>query len=272
MKSTKCVECGFVGWSDLENCKTCGASLHQRSTNLPPASPTYSTHHEYRSEQEGPEKGMAVTALILGILSFFTFGLLLVGAIVGIVLSAKAMGRVTREPWRYGGRSLAIAGLVLNIVSLTTAVPTAGIVAAIAVPNFLAARRAANEASAINSVRTLAYAEATYQKTTGNGKYGTLEELTESKLIDQDLAAGVKNGYNFAVTINNEIPSSFEVTGVPTSYRSSGLRSFYTDETFVIRGGDNFGGPSTKMDEPLETESTFGNRSRRIDYAPMPAN
>ena len=34
MKSTKCAQCGFVGWSD-ENCKACGAPLFQRSTSLP---------------------------------------------------------------------------------------------------------------------------------------------------------------------------------------------------------------------------------------------
>ena len=267
MKSTKCAQCGFVGWSD-ENCKACGAPLFQRSTSLPPASRAYSTQQQPWTEQEGPEQGMAVTALILGILSFFTFGLLVVGAIVGIVLAVNAMGRVRREPWRYGGRSLAIAGLVLNIVALTTAVPMGGIVAAIAIPNLLASRRAANEASAIHSLRTIASAEAVYQSTAGNGKYGTLEQLVASNLIDRNLGAGVKNGYNFEVTLNNESPEGFEVTGVPTTYRSSGLRSFYVDETLVIRGGDNSGGPSTKMDDPLQIEPTFGDGARRIDYVP----
>ena len=270
MKSTKCAQCGFVGWSD-ENCKACGAPLLQRSTTLPPASPAYSSQQQPSTDQEGPEQGMAVTALILGILSFFTFGLLVVGAIVGIVLAVKAMGRVRREPWRYGGRSLAIAGLVLNIVSLTTAVPTAGIIAAIAIPNLLASARAANEASAINSLRTIASAEAVYQTTVGYGKYGTLDELVARGLIDRNLGTGVKNGYNFEVTCNNESPAGFEVTAVPTTYRSSGLRSFYVDETLVIRGGDKLGEAPTKMDERLDMETSFGNGARRIEYIPAPA-
>ncbi|MFN2407806.1 MAG: hypothetical protein ABR594_17305 [Pyrinomonadaceae bacterium] len=40
--------------------------------------------------------------------------------------------------------------------------------------------------------------------------------------------------------------AGFEVVGLPVDYRSSGMRSFYVDETAVIRGGDNLGGPSSK--------------------------
>lgn len=249
MKSTKCAQCGFVGWLDSENCKSCGALLTQRPTNLPPASPTYSSHYHAADHSEGQQKGLAIAALILGILSLFTFGLLVVGAIVGIVLAVKAMSRVRTEPWRYGGRSIAIAGLVLSVLSLTTA-PVGLVVAAIAVPNLMAARRAANEGSAMHSLRLISQAEFVYQSSFA--KFGTLEELAANDLIDPKLGAGAKNGYNFTVTLDSANPESFEVTGVPEDYRSSGTRSFYIDETFVMRGADNFGEPSTKMDPPLD--------------------
>src|SRR6476660_3617179 len=115
MKSTKCVECGFVGWSDVENCKACGASLSQHSTSLPPASPGYNSLNQ---AEEGQKKGLAIFSLVLGILSFLTFGLLGVGAITGIILAVVAMRRVKREPWKYGGRGMAIAGLTLSIISI----------------------------------------------------------------------------------------------------------------------------------------------------------
>jgi len=266
MKSTKCVQCGFVGWSDIENCKSCGAPLNQGSGSLPISGAQYDSW----DPAEGQEKGLAIAALILGILSFFTFGLLFVGAIAGIILAAKAMGRVSREPWRYGGRGMAIAGLVLSITSLVSAAPI-GIIAAIAIPNLLAARRAANEASAIYSMRTISAAEVTYQS--NFAKYGTLQELAASGLIDPKLGSGMKNGYTFTLTLNSENPEAFEVTGVPETYGSSGTRSFYVDETFVIRGADNYGGPSTKMDDPLEQDVEFPGRSgRRIEYRPEPAN
>jgi type II secretory pathway pseudopilin PulG len=210
---------------------------------------------------------MAIFSLVLGIISFFTFGLLGVGAIAGIILAVVAMRRVREEPWKYGGRTIAITGMVLSITSLATMVPV-GIIAAIAIPNLLASRMAANEGSAVRSLNTLASAEMVYQSTVGRGRYGTLQELEAERLIDPALASGFKHGYRFTLELTNgraEIPASgFEVIGVPVDYRSSGMRSFYVDETAVIRGGDNLGGPSSKNDDPLPT----GPMRREIRYSP----
>lgn len=259
MKSTKCLQCGFVGWSDIENCKSCGAPLNQGSQ----AGDSQTSW----DQSEGQQKGLAVAALILGLLSFLTFGLLGVGAVIGIILSVKAMGRVNREPWKYGGRGMAIAGLVLSITSLASTLPV-GIVAAIAIPNLLAARRAANEASAIHSIKTISSAEVVYQSSLA--KFGTLEELAANGLIDKNLASGNKNGYRFEIILDSANPETFEVTGVPVTYGSSGTRSFYVDETFVIRAGDNSGGPSSKIDEPLDSD--FPSSSERRFTVPQPAN
>ena len=258
MNSKKCGACGFVGWSDAENCKACGAPLNQPS------------HYAQWTEPEDQKKGMAIFALVLGILSFFTFGLLGVGAITGIVLACVAMGRAKREPWKYGGHGLAIAGLVLSIVSLVTIVPI-GIIAGIAVPNLMVARRAANEASAIASMRTIMSAEATYYS--NSNKYATLEELGAMGLVDAQLASGTKNGYKFTLKSTSEEgnPEGFEAVGVPIEYRSTGRRSFYVDESFVIRAADNLGQPPSKTDRPLEADSEFPDRgSRRVDYRHQP--
>jgi type IV pilus assembly protein PilA len=254
MKSKKCVSCGFVGWSDVENCKACGASLN--------------THSDHWDQPEGQEKGLAIFGLVLGIVGFFTLGLLFVGAIVGTVVSAKAMSRVRREPWRYGGRGIAIAGLVLNIVSLTSIVPIA-LIAAIAIPNLLAARRAANEGSAIHSLRQIASAQAMYQSSFE--KYATLEELAAQGLIDPKLGSGAKNGYNFTIELTTDDMNvdGFAAVGVPETYRGSGIRSFYVDETSVVRAGDNHGGPSTKMDEPLNTYADYPPRARGFEDRPQ---
>jgi type IV pilus assembly protein PilA len=276
MKSTKCVECGFVGWSDVEHCKKCGAPLGQRSHDLPlpTAMPSYDSNYENYDrvdEQDGEKKGLAIAALVLGIIGFFTIGLLGVGAITGIILASMALSKIKRYPWQYGGRGIAIAGLVLNILALVSFVPV-GIIASIAIPNLLAARRAANEASAMSSLRTLHAAEATYQATDGNGQFGTLQDLAAHGLIDSKLASGTKNGYQFTVEVTTDEMNypGFTVVGVPVTYRSTGTRSFYVDETGVIRGSDNSGGPSTKMDLPVDNESDFYDRRRRADYRTQP--
>ena len=274
MKSTKCVECGFVGWN-TENCKACGAPLGQRSHDLPTPTPvynsSYSNYDRGDQQQEGEKKGLAIAALVLGIIGLFTLGIAVVGALTGIILASIAMSRTKRDPWQYGGRSMAIAGLVLNIVALFSFVPI-GMVAAIAIPNLLASYRAANEGSAQASLRTLYSAEATYQATRGQGKYGTLDELAAEGLIDAKLATGMKNGYVFTVevTTTEEDYSGFTVVGVPETYRKTGIRSFYIDETGVIRAGDNHGAPSTKEDQPVDYELNNYDRRQRTNQRTQP--
>ena len=275
MKSTKCVECGFVGWSDVEHCKACGAQLGQRSHDLPSPTPVYnSSYYNEPEQEEGQKKGLAVAALVFGIIGFFTAGLIGIGAIVGIILACMALSRIKQDPWQYGGRGLAIAGLVLNIVSVVTVVPT-GIIAAIAIPNLLASRRAANEASAQSSLRTLHAAEATYQATRGAGKFGTLNELAADNLIDFPLASGTKNGYRFTVEVTNDETTypGFSVVArpmTPSGVSASGTRSFYIDETGVIRGAVNSGGLATKEDLPVNNDSDFYDRRQRTDYRTQP--
>jgi type IV pilus assembly protein PilA len=272
MKSTKCVECGFVGWSD-EHCKACGALLGQRSHDLPSPTPVYNSSYNEPEQDEGPRKGLAIGALVLGIIGFFTVGVIGVGAVVGIVLATMAMSRIKQDPWEYGGRGMAIAGLVLNIVNLVSVVPTVMILA-IAIPNVFASRKAANEASAMSSMRTLHAAEATFQSTTGAGRFGTLNELAAVNLIDSRLAAGQKNGYKFTVELTNDMNyPGFSVVARPMTYGAtgSGNRSFYIDETGVIRAGDNSGGVATKEDLPVNTsDSDFYDRRRRTDYRTQP--
>src|SRR5580765_1168628 len=87
-----------------------------------------------------------------------------------------------------------------SLIELLIVVAIIGIIAAIAIPNLLASKRAANEGSAQATMRTLTGAEATYQATTGAGNFGNLTELSGASLVDTVLAGGQKSGYHFVVT------------------------------------------------------------------------
>jgi len=110
-----------------------------------------------------------------------------------------------------------------------------------------------NDAGAIMTMRNLFSAQATYQATTGNGDYGTIEELGKEGLIDYVLAEGHRFGYLFRVRRekrSTESPeASFEIVAVPRTYGRTGRRSFYMDESGVIHYADKHGAEANARDD-----------------------
>jgi type IV pilus assembly protein PilA len=131
-----------------------------------------------------------------------------------------------------------------SLIELLIVVAIIGIIAAIAIPNLLKSRQAANEASAIGSVRTIGTAQATYQSTTGRGASfcDDLAGLEAEGAVDGVLGAGAKSGYDFVCAGDNTTtPSQFETTAVPQSSGifGTGRRAFYSDERYVIYASPN---------------------------------
>ncbi len=92
-----------------------------------------------------------------------------------------------------------------SLIELLIVVVIIGIIAAIAIPNLLASRRASNEGSAISSLRTYHGAQAVYATTYGAGDYAGVPFVTNAfttlgavGIIDDTLASGTKAGYVFA--------------------------------------------------------------------------
>jgi prepilin-type N-terminal cleavage/methylation domain-containing protein len=135
-----------------------------------------------------------------------------------------------------------------SLIELLIVVAIIGIIAAIAVPNLLASRRAANEGSAESSIRTLHSSEAVYQSTAGNGSYGDLAALAGQSLIDSVLGSGTKSGYAFTATPDNTAnPKNFFAYAVPTStsgITQTGTRRFAIAEDGVLRGDTTLSAPA----------------------------
>jgi len=126
-----------------------------------------------------------------------------------------------------------------SLIELLIVVAIIGIIAAIAIPNLLASRRAANEGSAQSSMRTLHSSEAVYQSTKGDGKFGNLGNLKGVDLIDSVLGNGSKSGYTFACTPDDTAtPPNFYCAAHPSNTGAltrTGHRSFTISDTGVLR-------------------------------------
>lgn len=105
-----------------------------------------------------------------------------------------------------------------------------------------------DEMMAESLLRTIYSAEATYEETMGKASYGSLDQLVEAKLI------GPKEmfdhyGYKFEVTASGD---HFEATATPVEYGKTGKRSFFVDQSGVVRGDDHGGGPANALDKPAQ--------------------
>jgi type IV pilus assembly protein PilA len=134
-----------------------------------------------------------------------------------------------------------------SLIELLIVVAIILIIAAIAIPNLLRARMAANESSAVASIRTINTGMVTYNSSYPTVGYAaTLITLggvapctpssTSACLVDSVLASGTKSGYSFTATGAGGPPASmYYATATPLTANQTGIRSFCSFEDAVVR-------------------------------------
>ncbi|MGH9432712.1 MAG: prepilin-type N-terminal cleavage/methylation domain-containing protein [Terriglobia bacterium] len=152
-----------------------------------------------------------------------------------------------------------------SLIELLLVVAIILIIAAIAVPNYLRARIAANQASAVESCRAINEANITYISNYGQGFAATLLNLappsgggepssSAAAIIDSVLAAGEKSGYTLSYSPNsadsNGSYQGYTVNANPSQLGITGNSYYYSDQTFVIR--TNLTQTAAASDSPVE--------------------
>lgn len=261
-----CTSCGTDNPNDGRFCTKCGTALQSSGSQQPAslfsaAAPPSTVPPDVPPQTHlGPPEtsGKAIGALICGLLFFF-----FPTAVIAIVLGHLSLSEIRKSAGRLKGQGLAITGLVLGYMGVAI-IPFVLIIAAIAIPNLLRARQAANEAAAVGSLRVITTAAITYASTYGNGFPPSLDTMGElgtsdancahAKLLDDSLASGQKSGYVFIYTLQLAdgkepilapeaakngctVPggNGFSVTADPVTRGTTGQRSFFMDESGVIR-------------------------------------
>jgi len=154
-----------------------------------------------------------------------------------------------------------------SLIELLIVVAIILIIAAIAIPNLLRSKIAANQASAAQSLRTINTSEVAYASTYPQGFSDTLAELgpptsgsatsAAAGLIDSVLSGGSKSGYNFTYTVGTaNTPTNgvatyntYTAVAVPVTAGTTGTNYYFTDQTMVIRVNNS--ATATASDNPI---------------------
>jgi prepilin-type N-terminal cleavage/methylation domain-containing protein len=137
-----------------------------------------------------------------------------------------------------------------TLIELLIVVAIILVIAAIAIPNLIRSRIAANQASTIESLRVMGTGEVTYAAIYGNGysvtlaamgppPAGAIASASAAGLIDDLLASGIKSGYAFTYTPT--LPdytgryNGYTILANPLQPGISGVDYYYEDETHLIR-------------------------------------
>jgi competence protein ComGC len=228
-----CNHCGREVPDNSPFCNNCGANLATATPAVP-----YPVVPPPGPAETVPTSGKATASLICGILGLTIFSILT--AIPAIIFGHMSRKEIRESGGRLKGDGMALAGMIMGYIAtgLVVLIVPILIIAAIAIPNLLRSRMAANEASAVATVRTLNSASASYAEK--NNQYAeSLQELESAGLIDSSIASGNKNGYHFSYESGDSdgdgVRDKYWVVASPVSRDSSGVTEFCSDETAIVR-------------------------------------
>jgi prepilin-type N-terminal cleavage/methylation domain-containing protein len=133
-----------------------------------------------------------------------------------------------------------------TLIELLIVIAVIAVLASMAIPSMLSSRRAANEASAISTMRLLMNSQESFRARHNPPVYANLDDLRAAGLIDPVVHSGYKSGYRFTLTLEAG-GAGYNVAAAPTE--GAGDRQFFLDTSGVIRA--NWNAPATADSSPI---------------------
>ena len=239
---TKCHFCAETIPEGTTTCPHCQTDL--TGQNAPPLIPV-------------PTSGKALASMVLGILGGFW-----ITAILALVFGYQARSEIKQAKGHLAGDEMARAGIILGwVYAPFLAIIPIMIVAAIAIPNLLRSRMAANEASAVGSIRLLVTCAVTYQteypaigypsEAGKMGKeYGCIDPVLENAATGVTPRSGYFFDYQSLDSNGDGVVDAFSISAEPFLCERTGRRTFFTDETSVMRWENRSGCPAATAESP----------------------
>jgi type IV pilus assembly protein PilA len=132
-----------------------------------------------------------------------------------------------------------------SLIELLIVIAIILIIVTVALPKLNKARMYAQETAALKAIQTINTAQVQYNSQFGRFAASLTElgpptsgadTVSAANLISADLASGEKQGYRFTLT---GTPGGYAITAVPSAFGSTGSRTFFSDQSLVIR--ENYG-------------------------------
>lgn len=245
-----CAKCGAAIPNGNQFCTICGQAVGTATALTQPTSITGTLDASAPPISDplpdAPTSGKALWSMISGI-----FGLLFFfPAIAAIVLGHVSRSDIKKSNGRLKGLRMSTAGLVMGYGAFAF-LPFILIIAAIAIPNLLRARIAANESTAVHLIRDIDTAEVTYQVTYPEvgytchlsalgGKDQGAPGPEHAQILEDSALTGERHGYRFILRncVNTADEHKYQVIAYPLVRNQSGRRTFCSDESGVIKAGE----------------------------------
>ncbi len=252
-----CPACTKANEDAAAFCSQCGATFPGAGAGyVPPQPAAPPPAMQYSAAPE--TSGLAIASLICGFL-FFIFP----AGVLAVVFGHVARNQIKKSAGRVKGAGMALAGLILGYAGIAMTVIIL-LIAAFALPNLMRPKVAANEASAISSLRDISRAAIQYQDTyhgypsglsaLGPPLQGHRPDADGADLIDGQLMNGSKDGYMFEYhpvsSHGDGVFDGFDISADPITPGATGTRHFHTDESDVIRF--EMSAPAGRESPPLE--------------------